>query len=315
MPLHQQAVEFLKYAAEARQPKLYMLSPEEARASVSGAAEMIGPGPEVSLVEDIAIPGREAQIPARLYRPDDAAATIVWFHGGLWVIGDLDSHDAMCRILANAARCNVVSVAYRLAPEHPFPTPLEDCWDALNWSAAEFAPRPLVVGGDSSGGNLAAVCALRARGQGGPELALQVLVYPMTDSAMDTHSYVEHGGDDTVMGERDVAWSYDHYLPEGTERDNPEISPLRAPSLSNLPPTIIVTDEYDPLRDEGQAYAARLREAGVTLIAHHYEDMMHVFFQFVNVFERGNQAVEQVGQDIQAVLVTARERELQLEGG
>jgi acetyl esterase len=211
----------------------------------------------------------------------------------------------MCRILANAAGCTVVSVAYRLAPEYPFPVPLDDCWDALNWIAAELSSGPLIVGGDSSGGNLAAVCAVRARDQDGPELALEVLVYPMTDHAMDTDSYVQHGGDDTLLGKRDVAWSYDHYVPEGTDRNDPEISPLRAPDLSNLPTAIVVTDEYDPLRDEGQAYATRLRDAGVTVTTHHYEDMMHVFFQFVNILERGNEAVEQVGRDIRATVAGA----------
>jgi acetyl esterase len=302
MPLHPQAVEFLKYAAQAGQPKLYTLSAEQARASVRGAPEIIGPGPEVNTVEDIVIPVRDGQVPARVYSPDDAAATIVWFHGGLWVFGGLDSHDAMCRILADAAGCTVVAVDYRLAPEHPFPIPLNDCWDALKWIAGEFSSQPLIVGGDSAGGNLAAVCALRARDHHGPKLAMQVLVYPMTDSAMDTGSYAERGGDDTLMGTRNVAWSYDHYVPHGTDRGDPEISPLRASDLSNLPPAIVVTDEYDPLRDEGRAYAQQLREAGVAVTAHQYDDMMHVFFQFVNVFERGNEAVERVGEEIRAAV-------------
>jgi acetyl esterase len=317
MSLHPQAVEFLKYAAESGQPKLYTLSPEEARAQVAGAGELIGPGPEVGFVDDVTIPTADGEIPARVYRPDQSGAdqsgpdqsgpdesggTIVWFHGGLWVFGGLDSHDAMCRVLANSAACTVVSVAYRLAPEYPFPVPLEDCWHAVNWVAGEFGGGPLVVGGDSAGGNLAAVCALRARDRGGPELALQVLVYPMTDGAMDTDSFVERGGDDTLLGKRDVEWSYRHYLTGKTDHEDSEVSPLRAPDLVNLPPAIVVTDEYDPLRDEGIAYARRLREAGVEVTAHHYEDMMHVFFQFVNVFERGNEAVEQVGHDIRAAI-------------
>jgi acetyl esterase len=136
----------------------------------------------------------------------------------------------------------------------------------------------------------------------------------MTDRAMDTGSYVEHGGDDTLLGKRDVAWSYGHYVPEGTDLDDPEISPLRASDLSNLPPAIVVTDEYDPLRDEGLAYAARLRDAGVTVTAHHYDDMMHVFFQLVNIFERGNEAVEQVGQDIRAKVAEVRGLQL-VDGG
>jgi acetyl esterase len=303
MSLHPQAVQFLQYAADAGQPKLYMLSPTEARASVDGAAEMIGPGPEVALVEDVAIPVGGDEINARVYRPEKSHATIVWFHGGLWVVGGLDSHDAMCRLLANSASCTVISVAYRLAPEYPFPIPLEDCWEALNWVDTTYPSQALVVGGDSAGGNLAAVCALRARDHGAPHLALQVLVYPMTDHTMDTQSFAEHGDDARLLlGKRDVAWSFDHYVPEAADRDNPEVSPLRAPDLSNLPPAIVITDEYDPLRDEGFAYAARLRDAGVPVTTRHYDDMMHVFFQFVNTFERGNEAVEQVGRDIQTAL-------------
>jgi acetyl esterase len=303
MSLHPQAVQFLKYAADAGQPKLYMLSPTEARTSVDGAGEMIGPGPEVALVEDVAIPVGGGEIDARVYRPEKSHATIVWFHGGLWVVGGLDSHDAMCRLLANSASCTVISVAYRLAPEYPFPIPLDDCWQALNWVDTTYPSQPLVVGGDSAGGNLAAVCALRARDHGAPHLALQVLVYPMTDHTMDTQSFAEHGDDaKLLLGKRDVAWSFDHYVPEASDRDNPEVSPLRAPDLSNLPPAIVITDEYDPLRDEGFAYAARLRDAGVPVTARHYDDMMHVFFQFVNIFERGNEAVEQVGRDIQTAL-------------
>lgn len=199
--------------------------------------------------------------------------------------------------------------AYRLAPEHPNPTPLEDCWDALRWIAAQWPSAPLIVGGDSAGGNLATVCALRARDRGGPELALQVLVYPITDRDMTTASYREHGEDPLLLlGAKDMAWFFDHYLPAGADRDDPEVSPLHAHDLSGLPGAIVVTDEYDPLRDEGLAYAERLRDAGVAVTLHHYEDMMHVFFQFVNVFERGDEAVEQVGQDIRAAVAPAATR-------
>jgi acetyl esterase len=300
MPLHPQAIEFLQYAAG--QPKLNTLTPTEARAQLDGVPAIIGPGPSVSSVYDVAIPGGDGEIPARVYRPDQPQATVIWFHGGLWVFGGLDSHDAMCRRLANSSGCTVISVDYRLAPEHRFPTPLEDCWDALGWVAREFPSTPLIIGGDSAGGNLAAVCALRARDRSGPEIALQVLVYPMTDAAMDSPSMVEHGEDQLLLlGRRDVEWSYRHYLPDGVGREDPEVSPLRAANLSGLPRAVIVTDEYDPLRDEGLAYAARLRDAGVSVTERHYADMMHVFFQFVGVLERGNEAVEDVAGDIQAV--------------
>jgi len=193
-----------------------------------------------------------------------------------------------------------VSVAYRLAPEHPFPIPLEDAWAALLWVSANHPSTPLIVGGDSAGGNLAAVCALRARDRSGPALGLQVLVYPVTDHDMTTASYIERGNEDALMGKRSMQWFWDHYLPDPASRANPEASPLRAPDLSGLPPAVIVTADYDPLRDEGLAYAQRLRDAGVDVTAHHYKDMAHPFFSFVNVFQRSNEAVERVAERIRA---------------
>jgi acetyl esterase len=302
MALHPQAESFLQLAAEAGQPRLYTLSAQEARVQVAAMNDLIGAGPEVATVADLVIRVRDAKIAARRYEPERSHATIVWFHGGGWVIGDLDSHDAMCRLLANAAESTVIAVDYRLAPEHSFPVPLEDCWDALEWIADHYTAAPLVVGGDSAGGNLAAVCALRARDRGGPKLALQVLVYPVVDHDMTVASYVEHGGEDTLLGRQEMVWFFDHYVPNPTDRDNPEVSPLRASDLSGLPPAIVVTDEHDPLRDEGLAYATRLREAGVSVTAHHYDDMLHAFFSFVNIFERGDEAVAQVGADIRSAV-------------
>ena len=302
MPLHPQAEQFLRLSAEAGAPRLYTLTPEQAREQVNALPAFIGPGPAVHTVQDLRIPLRDAEIGGRLYQPERPHGTIVWFHGGGWVLGDLEGHDAMCRYLANAAQCRVVGVDYRLAPEHPFPGPLDDCWDALCWAADTYASESLVVGGDSSGGNMAAVCALRARDRGGPALALQVLVYPITDHDMTTASYIEHGGDDTLVGKQEMAWFFDHYVPDAADRDNAEVSPLRATDLSGVASAVVVTDEYDPLRDEGVAYAARLREAGVPVTPHHYEDMPHAFFSLVNIFERGNEAVEQVAGDIRASL-------------
>jgi acetyl esterase len=301
MPLHPQATAFLQYSAESGFPQLHTLSPEQARAYVDGG-EAIGPGPHVHSVEDIVIPVHDAEVAARLYRSHQAGAMIVWFHGGGWIVGGLESHDAMCRMLANAAEANVINVAYRLAPEHPYPTPLEDCWVALNWIASQWPSLPVIVGGDSAGGNLATVCAIRARDLGGPELALQILVYPITDSDMTTDSYREHGDENLMLNAKDMAWFFDNYVPNAADRDDPEVSPLRTSDLVGLPPAIVVIDEYDPLRDEGLAYVDRLRQAGVNVTLHYYEDMLHAFFQFVNVFERGDEAVEQVGRDVLAAL-------------
>jgi acetyl esterase len=261
-------------------------------------AGLIGPGPAVAAVRDVGIPAGDATIPARVYSPDESQGTIVWFHGGGWVIGGLDTHDAMCRTLANAARCTVVSLAYRLAPEHPFPTPLEDAWAALLWARGQFPSAPLVVGGDSAGGNLAAVCALRARDRGKPALALQVLVYPVTDHDLTTASYLQRGGLDGWLSTRSMQWFWDQYVPDPTDRADPEASPLRAPDLSGLPPAVVVTAEHDPLCGEGRAYAQRLGAAGVSVTTHHYEDMPHPFFEFIDVFERSNEAVDRVAERI-----------------
>jgi acetyl esterase len=300
MPMNQQVQDFLALVEESGEPHLYELSPVEARAQAGQILGLIGAGPEVASVQDLVVPGPAGDLRARRYEPATSAATILWLHGGGWVIGDIDSHDAMCRILANAAESTVIAIDYRRAPEDPFPAALEDAWAALRWAAELEPSRPLVVGGDSAGGNLAAVVALRARDRGGPAIALQALVYPVTDHDMTRPSYVENGGGDKFLGVQDMAWFWDHYLPDEAARDDPEASPLRAPDFSRLPPAIVVTAEYDPLRDEGRAYVERLRDAGVDVTHHHYDDMIHAFFSFVNIFARGNEAVEQVARDIRA---------------
>ncbi len=302
MAMHPQVTQFLQVAGEAGQPRLYTLSAQDARAAAAAGNAMIPPGPEIAEVRDLRVPVRDGDIGARLYEPDDAPATIVWFHGGGWVLADLESHDAMCRILADASGCRVVSIDYRLAPEHPFPTPLDDCWDALLWAAGEYRSAPLVIGGDSAGGNIAAVCAVRARDAGRPALAMQVLVYPVTDANFETESYIVRGGEDTLLGKQEMLWFYEHYAPAGVDRLNPEISPLRYPDLSGLPPAIVITDEYDPLRDEGLAYGKRLREAGVPVTDRHYDGMIHGFFSYPGIFDTGTEAVALVGADVKVAL-------------
>lgn len=301
MPLHPQCALFLELLKPAGQLPLYELHPQAARAAVGAQTQLIGPGPEVAAVEEIAIPVRHGEIPARRYEPGTSNATLVWFPGCGWVLGGLDSHDAMCRTLANASGCTVVCVGHRLAPEHRFPAPLEDCWDALNWTAQQHASVPLLVGGDSSGGNLAAVCALRARDRGGPPLTLQVLVYPVTDHSMATDSYVEHATD-ALIGSQEMRWFWDHYVADVAQREDPEVSPLRAPDVSNLPPALVAVAEYDPLRDDVLAYVERLRVAGTGVTLHRYDDVFHGFFSMVNVFARADEAVEAVGGEIRAAI-------------
>jgi len=231
---------------------------------------------------------------------------VLWIHGGGWVICDLESHDAMCRMLANASGCEVYAIHYRLAPEASFPAPLEDSWAAPKWVAQRTGGRPLIVGGDSAGGNMAAICALRARDRAGPELAQQVLFYPATDCDLDTPSYRRHGsGDETFLTTDEMSWFFDHYVADVAARTNPEVSPLRAADHSGLAPAVVVTAEYDPLRDDGLAYVEALRGAGVDVSHHHYEDMIHAFFTMVNLLERGDEAVARVGGEIRAAVERA----------
>jgi len=296
MPLDPQALAFFEAARAQGLPRLDEMTPQEARAGSEELVALIGPGPAVEHVEDVAIPVAGAEILARRYRPAGAHGTIVWLHGGGWVLGDIAVSDSMCRILAESSRSSVLSIGYRLAPEHRFPVPLEDCFAALCW-AGENEPGPLVVGGDSAGGNLAAVCALRARDRGGPALAAQLLVYPVTDTDLTTPSYIQHGSDELplLLGTREMAWFFSHYVRSDADRSNQEVAPLRASNLSGLPPAIVVVAEYDPLRDDSTRYAERLAQAGVDVTILTYDDQPHGFFSFVNAFPTGNKAVASVG--------------------
>jgi acetyl esterase len=225
----------------------------------------------------------------------------VYYHGGGWVIGSVDDWDAVCRALAVAAGARVVSVEYRLAPEHRFPAAADDAYDALVWVAGNLAAgTPLVVAGDSAGGNLAAVTALRARDEHGPELALQILVYPVADHDFTTASYEQYADAGLILNRQEMVWFWDHYVPDPAERSHPYASPLRAEDLSGLPPAHVVIAEYDPLRDEGLAYAARLEAAGVPVTVKRYDDQIHAFFALVNVMDDASHAVADAAEAIRA---------------
>jgi acetyl esterase len=308
MALDPQAHAFLAGMEASGAPPLYALAPDEARGATAMITELIGPGPQNVSVEDFTIATSAGRIGARRYVPEEAAAaTIVWIHGGGWVICDLETHDALCRLLAVSSGCQVIALDYRRAPEHPFPAPLEDCWDALRAVAEQTGEAPLILAGDSAGGNMAAACTLRARDLGGPDLALQVLICPVVDHDMTTPSYRERGsGPDLFVTAKDMEWFWNHYLPDPALRSVPDASPLRAEDLSDLPPAIVITAEYDPLRDEGIAYAQRLQAAGVPVTHRHHEDMFHDFFAFVNLIDASNAAVEQVGAEIRTLASTLR---------
>lgn len=289
-------------------PKLEDLSPEEARQVAAASLQPLAGAPEpVRSIENLRIPGPLGEIPLRVYRPDAEAPrpAMVYFHGGGWVVCDLDTHEVVCSAIARRAGAVVVAVDYRLAPEHPFPAAVTDCYAATNWVAANseslgIDPDRISVGGDSAGGNLGAVVSLKARDEGGPAIASQILVYPVTDlSSFDTGSYEEFA-DGYHLTRAEMEWFRDHYTPNPEDRKNPLASPLLARDLSGLPPALIITAECDPLRDEGEAYAQRLRDAGVPVTATRYQGMIHPFFSLSGVLPQGVEAIQQVADAVRS---------------
>ncbi len=259
-----------------------------------------GPAEDVYAIGDLDADG----VPVRVYRPspDDGLPVVVYFHGGGWTIGSVDVYDPITRALANAANAIVVSVEYRLAPEHPYPEPLEDCWTALEWvtentSLFEGDAHRIAVAGDSAGGNLAAVCALMARDAGIP-LALQVLIYPATDASMSSVSYTDNG-EGYVLEARQMRWFYDCYTRGGADIADWHVSPLLAPDVAGVAPAVVITAEYDPLRDEGEAYATRLADAGVLVEQTRYDGTVHAFCALPAVLDQGRVAMTQVATALQ----------------
>jgi acetyl esterase len=256
-------------------------------------------GSPVARVEDRTIPGPAGDIPVRLYYPSDQTPlpVLVWYHGGGWVLGTLDQSDHVCRELANTAGCVVVSVDYRLAPEHKFPAGVDDCEAAYYWAldnAASFGgdPRRVAVGGDSAGGNLAAAVSLRAKEAGKALPTFQVLVYPVIDSDFSRASYVENG-DGYMLTEVAMRWFWDQYVNSPAELVHPHAAVLRARDLSGLPAALVITAEFDPLRDEGEAYADLLRQANVPVSSTRYDGMIHGFVGNFTLIDRGRDAIQE----------------------
>ena len=304
--MHPQARDFLAAMIAEGGPPLHELSVEEARGLPGRLTELIGPGPEVAGVRDITIPVTGGPIAARVYEPvADPPGTVVYYHGGGWVFGTLDEFDPLCRALAVESGCRLVSVDYRLAPEHRFPAARDDAYDAFVWVAGNLAERrPLVVAGDSAGGNLAAVTALRARDEGGPAIALQVLVYPVVDHDFTTASYEQYAESELLLNRLGMIWFWDHYAP-AEDRSHPHASPLRAADHSGLPPAYVLIAEFDPLRDEGLAYAATLEAAGVPVTLRRFDDQIHAFFVMLNLMDSAGIAIAEVGAAIRDAVATA----------
>jgi acetyl esterase len=274
---------------------------EEARVRTETGRMLLG-GPIVSGVEtrNLNIPVTDGTVPARLYEPADlpsGSPLLVYYHGGGWVVGSIDSHDSTCRYLAKQANVRVLSVGYRLAPEYPFPAAADDAYAAFRYAAANAESlgadaAAIAVGGDSAGGNLAAVVCLDARRGGGPRPVFQLLFYPATDPSVRRPSR-DLFGDGFFLTDDDMTWFIQHYCPDSSARSDPRIAILLAEDLRGLPPAYIATAGFDPLRDEGNAFADRLREAGVPVVKRQHDDLIHGFANFISLGSRFREAVSE----------------------
>jgi acetyl esterase len=306
MALDPQAKFLLEQMEAAGAPPMSQLSPEEARLTTDFSA-LAGEPEEVGKIENRKIAGPGGEIPVRIYTPkgEGPFPALVYYHGGGWVIGDLETVDVPCRLLTNLANCVVVSVDYRLAPEHKFPAAADDSYAAAKWAAENAAsigvdPNRIAVGGDSAGGNLAAVVALMARDKREISLAYQMMIYPVTNHSYATESYTENA-DGYLLTKDSMEWFWNHYLRNEEDGKNPYASPLQAKDLSGLPPALVLTGEFDPLRDEGEAYAERLKEAGVPVESKRYDGMIHGFFWMPGVLDQGRKSIEQAADALNRV--------------
>ena len=300
MPLHPEVAAHLERISGL--PPVETLEPAAARAAAeAGAPLLAGPPPELARVEDLDAGG----VPIRVYGAGrEPRPVVVWYHGGGWVVGSLDTHDVACRRLALSSGCAVVAVDYRLAPEHPYPAAVEDAWRALEWVASNPAavggePGRLAAGGDSAGGNLAAVVAVRARDRG-LSLAAQLLVYPVIDCDFETESYRTNAAGYGLTAAA-MRWYWGHYAPDEARRLEPEASPLRFPDLAGVAPALVAVCGLDPLLDEGVAYARRLQEAGVPVRLSRYDDMIHGLLRMTAVISTSQALIDDLAAELRKV--------------
>src|SRR3989442_14129379 len=305
MPLHPQ-VRTIMDQMTAAGPPLHHLSPAEARKAVLAMRATQGEPERVAKVEDRSFRGPAAELPLRIYTPDGRGPfpVLVYFHGGGWVVGSIETVDASCRSLANLAGCIVVSADYRLAPEHKFPAAADDCYAATRWTALHAAsfhgdPARIAVGGESAGANLAAVAALMAQERGSTPLVLQLLLYPVLDYSFNRPSHKENGEGYFLTNDM-MRWFWRQYLNSDTDGESHLASPVRAKYLQGVAPAAIYTAEFDPLRDEGAAYAAKLREAGVSVQYKCCEGLIHGFMGMAKVVEPAKKALEDAAATLRA---------------
>jgi acetyl esterase len=312
MPLDPDAQLVLEMIRVAGRPPFETLTPAEAREAYINSRRVLQPPPEdIAEVRDLSAPGPVSEIPVRVYRakgttPAEKLPALIYYHGGGWLLGDLDSHDGVCRRFANAARCCVVSVDYRMAPEHKFPAAVDDCEAATKWAVAQadalgIDPARVAVGGDSAGGNLAAVMALLARNGALPPLAFQLLIYPATDMMMTSVSSqtITEG---VPLTSKTMRWFIDHYMRDGADARDWRASPLRAADLSGTAQALVLTCACDPLCDEGIAYARRLEREGVRVAHLHYSDQIHGFMSMGRIIRAADVAIDMMGTALKKAL-------------
>ncbi|HVY08248.1 MAG TPA: alpha/beta hydrolase [Burkholderiales bacterium] len=300
MALDPQVQVLLDLAKKAALPEVWQLTPDQGREQYLTRVNKLKANDSIFRSEDRRIPGPGSDIPIRIYTPREVKSmeklpVLMWFHGGGFVIGSLDTHDSACRLLANQADCIVVSVDYRLAPEHRFPAAVEDCMAATKWvalHAVEFGgdANCMGVGGDSAGGNLAAVISILARDAAHPKLAFQLLLYPCVAPEPETASHHKFK-EGYILSRNSITWFYKQYLRGGKDVNDFRFAPLQHDDLSGLPPALVIVAGYDPLRDEGIEYARKLIEAGNRVRLTNYEGMVHGFFLMGGALDASRKAV------------------------
>lgn len=310
MALDQATTALLEAMAALGLKPLHEQTPAEARGRMAAMRGEQAPGPDMASVHDLRVKASGGFVPVRVLTPvSEPRGVIVYYHGGGWVIGSLAEFDKLGRILAQRTGCAVLLADYRLAPEYRFPTAVDDSWAVLRWAderRAELArpDAPLIVAGDSAGGNLSAIMAQRAKAAGGPRIALQVLVYPVTDCDLESTSYRDPANQ-LMLSRESMIWFWDHYAPDPEARLHPDAAPLRNADLLRLPPAVVLTAEHDVLRDEGELYATRLLKAGVPVRHRRFAGQIHGFFTMVDILPGAAAAMDYVAAAIEEHLAGA----------